>query len=100
MLSVVRSGARSGKELEEWLEEALVPVEPSTRFIRTLQARLVSYRGDRAASAWIAVAVVATSVLLLVSISAFALRLILAILGGMQLVSRRRSRRRVGLRAA
>jgi hypothetical protein len=100
MLSVVRSGARSGKQLEAWLEEALVPVEPSTRFIRNLQARLVSYQGDRAASSWMVVAVLATSLLLLVSICTFALRLALAILGGMHLMSRRRSRKRIGLRAA
>jgi hypothetical protein len=100
MLAVVRSGVRSGKQLEAWLEEALVPVEPSTRFIRNLQARLVSYRGDRVASAWMAVAVLATSLLLLVSILTFGLRLALAILGGMQLLSRRRSRKRITLPAA
>jgi hypothetical protein len=100
MLSVVRSGARSGKQLEAWLEEALVPVEPSTRFVRNLQARLVSYRGERVASVWMVLAVLGTSLLLLVSICTFALRLALAILEGMHFVSRRRGRGREGLRTA
>jgi hypothetical protein len=99
MLSVVRSSARSGKQLEAWLEEALVPVEPSSRFTRSLRARLVSYRGDRFASIWMVLAVLGTSILLLVAISSFALRLAMAILGGVELLSRqKRQRDRIRLR--
>ena len=101
MLSVVRSSARAGRQLETWLEEALVPVEPSSRFTRSLRARLVSYRGDRFASIWMVLAVLGTSILLLVAISSFALRLAMAILAGVELLSRqRRGKRRIGLRAS
>lgn len=90
MFRVVRTNAMGGRALEDWLGEVLVPVEPSSRFVQSLRARLVSYRGDRLASTWMVLAVVATSLLLLVTLSTFALRLAIAILGVIQILSRRR----------
>ncbi|HLB63456.1 MAG TPA: hypothetical protein VJJ46_01325 [Anaerolineales bacterium] len=97
MFLAVRSRAGGGRQLEAWLGEVLVPVEPSSVFTRRLRARLVSYRGDRLASIWMVLAVVGTSLLLLVAISSLALRLAIAILGGIHLLARRRQAR-VGAR--
>jgi hypothetical protein len=82
------------------LEEVLVPVEPSSRFIHGLRARLVHYRGDRLASIWFGMAIIGTALLIVVALSTFALRLAIAILAGIELLSRRRrGKRRIGLRA-
>jgi hypothetical protein len=93
MFWTVRSRITGGRQLETLLAEVLVPVEPSLGFTRSLRARLVSYRGDRLASTWMVLAVIGTSLLLLVSLSTFALRLAIAILGAIQLLSRRRQAR-------
>jgi hypothetical protein len=81
------------------LEEVLVPVEPSSKFIHGLRARLVHYKGDRIASIWFGMAIIGTALLIVVALSTFALRLAIAILAGIELLSRRkREKGRVRLR--
>jgi hypothetical protein len=76
--------------LEDWLEKALVPVEPSPVFIRQLQARLVTVRGDRAISPWMLVLVVVTSLVLLASWLNVATRILLGLLSLFGLIERSR----------
>ncbi|NIS80049.1 MAG: hypothetical protein GTO14_07540 [Anaerolineales bacterium] len=56
------------KHLERWLAEALVPVEPSARFLRRLRARLVRYHGGRFFSGWMLLVVVATVIILFITV--------------------------------
>jgi hypothetical protein len=90
MFGALQSGIKSGREIEALLHEVLVPVEPSARFVRGLRARLVHYRGDRLGSIWMGMAVIGTALLILVALSTFALRLAIAILGALEILSRRR----------
>jgi hypothetical protein len=80
-------------QLEAWLEKALVPVEPSPVFIRQLQARLVTVRGDRAISPWMLVLVVLTSLVLLASWLNVATRIVLGLLSLFGLMERSRLQR-------
>ena len=58
------SGAMDRRQLELWLQNALTPVEPSTRFIRRLRAGLVSYQGSGLILEWkVIAAVVALTIL-------------------------------------
>jgi hypothetical protein len=63
------------KVLEGWLSEALIPVEPSARFLRRLRARLVTYHGGRPFSGWMIVVFLATVLLLAVTLIGFLLKL-------------------------
>lgn len=71
----VASGDRKNmldrKQLEGWLSEALIPVEPSARFLRRLRARLVTYYGDKPFSGWMVVVFFATVLLLAVTLIGF-----------------------------
>ena len=78
------------KKIESWLEESLVPVEPSPRFVSDLHARLVNVKGGGGASPWMLVLVLPSVVILGVSILGFGLRLILGLLGVLGLLQRRR----------
>jgi hypothetical protein len=80
-------------QLEAWLEKALVPVEPSPVFIRQLQARLVTVRGDRVISPWMGVLVLLTSLVLLASWLNVAARILLGLLSLFGLIERSRRQR-------
>ena len=69
------------KSLESRLEQVLIPVEPSAKFIHKLQARLIRVRGSGGFSPWMAVVVLATVVLILATWLSLTLRVILAFLG-------------------
>jgi hypothetical protein len=86
------SGLKRG-QLEAWLEKALVPVEPSPVFIRQLQARLVTVRGDRVISPWMGVLVLLTSLVLLASWLNVAARILLGLLSLFGLIERSRRQR-------
>ncbi len=77
------AGARhpgvSGKQLEAWLAQVLVPVEPSPRFIGRLRARLVTYQGRRFPPVWFVAAACASLLLVIGSALGQAIRLILAL---------------------
>jgi len=83
-------GGLKRSQLEAWLEKALVPVEPSPVFIRQLQARLVTVRGDRVISPWMVVLVVLTSLVLLASWLNVATRILLGLLSLLGLIERSR----------
>ncbi len=84
-----RRSRLSIEQLEGWLGNVLVPVEPSTEFPRLLRARLVTFRGQGLPSAWVVVAVFGTSVLLAAGAVGFALRLLLSLFGLLAFLSRR-----------
>ncbi len=77
------------EQLESWLGNVLVPVEPSTEYPRFLRARMVNFRGQGLPSAWVAVAVLGTSVLLAAGAVGFLLRLMLGLFGLLAVLSRR-----------
>ena len=77
------------EQLEGWLGNVLVPVEPSTEYPRFLRARLVTFRGQGLPSAWVVVAVLGTTVLLAAGAVGFALRGLLSLFGVLALLSRR-----------
>ncbi len=84
-------------QLEEWLERALVPVEPSPVFIEKLQARLVTVRGNRPFSPWMVLLVVVTSLVLLASWLNVATRIVLGLLGLFGLIERSRQQRQAAV---
>jgi hypothetical protein len=79
------------KDLEAWLAEVLVPVEPNPRFLRRLKARLVTYQGSGPFSGWMIVVVFATAILLAITTLGLITRLILGWLALIGLLGRKRT---------
>lgn len=65
------------KQLEEWLQQALVPVEPSAKFINHLKGRLVVYRGKGVPTTWVLVSAFLTIIFILVAAIGLTVRLLL-----------------------
>jgi hypothetical protein len=85
--------AKLGKrQLESWLEQALVPVEPSARFLKRLRARLVTYHGGRLFSGWMVIVVLASALLLALTLVGVLLRITLAGVALIAALVRRRRR--------
>ncbi|MEE9217315.1 MAG: hypothetical protein V3U32_07765 [Anaerolineales bacterium] len=80
------------KRIEQLLEESLIPVEPSSSFVSDLRARLVTVRGGQVLSPWMLVLILASIVIFIASALGFALRVLLALLGLVGLMERRRRR--------
>ena len=78
------------KQIEELLEQSLVPIEPSPSFVSDLRARLVTVRGDQVLSPWILVLLLASIVIFVASALGFVIRIILGLLGLVGLMERRR----------
>lgn len=78
------------RKIEAWLEESLVPVEPSATFVGDLRARLVTVQGERVFSPWVVVVLIASMLILIASVFGLALRLLLGLLGLIGLMERRR----------
>ncbi len=80
----------SRKQLENLLAQVLVPVEPDLRFVRTLKARLVTYRGSRIGPIWALAFGVGVATVTTVAVLGLTLRVILALAGVIGSVSRQR----------
>ena len=80
----------NAKKIEAWLERSLVPVEPSPGFVRELRGRLVLLRGSRMPSPLIVVLALSALLIILVTWFGLGMRLVLALLGLIGLVERRR----------
>jgi hypothetical protein len=63
----IKHGQIGNKELEQILAKTLVPVEPRSRFVKRLKARLVHYHGGTLFSGWMIIVVIATIVLVAVT---------------------------------
>jgi len=80
----------NAKKIEAWLERSLVPVEPSPAFVSELRGRLVVLRGSRMPSPWMVVLVLGALLIIAVTWFGLGMRLVLALLGLIGLVERRR----------
>lgn len=78
------------KRIEQLLEDSLIPVEPSTSFVSDLRARLVTVRGGQVLSPWMLILVLASVVIFIASALGLVLRVLLALLGLVGLMERRR----------
>ena len=78
------------KRIEQLLQDSLVPVEPNSSFVTYLRARLVTVKGDQALSPWMLVLLLASIVIFIASALGFILRVVLALLGLIGLMERRR----------
>jgi hypothetical protein len=78
------------KDLEAWLAQVLVPVEPNPRFLRRLRARLVTYQGGGLFSGWMILVVLATTLLLAITALGLLVRLILGWLNLLGILGRKR----------
>lgn len=83
-------GSLNRDRLEAWLEEALVPVEPTTGFVHRLRARLVDYRGRGGLSPWMFVVILGVSVVFLIAALSASARVLLTLLGVLGVVERQR----------
>jgi fatty acid desaturase len=81
MTSGIMKDTISKKELEHWLTQVFIPVEPSEIFIRRLKARLMKYQGDRLFSIWMFVGVLAMVAMIMLTWMGFLLRILLLITG-------------------
>ena len=79
----------SRQDLEVWLANSLVPVEPDAEFVRTLKARLIHYSGGKAFSIWMAIGSVAIGLLLIIGWVSMVLRAVFVILGLLGLLGNR-----------
>lgn len=78
------------KRIEQLLEDSLVPVEPNSSFVSELRARLVTVKGNQVLSPWMLVLILASIVIFILSALGFILRVVLALLGLVGLMERRR----------
>jgi hypothetical protein len=69
------------EQVESWLEQILIPVEPDARFIRRLRARLVTYQGSKLSSGWMVVVVLATTLLFAITAFGLLIRILLGWVG-------------------
>ena len=69
------------EQVESWLEQIMVPVKPNVHFIRRLRARLVTYQGSKMSSGWMAVVVIATTLLFVITTFGLFIRFILGWVG-------------------
>jgi hypothetical protein len=87
------------KNLEARLSEALVPVEPSPQFARTLRARLVNYEGGQPISGWTLLVLIGTASLLILTSFGLFIRIVLSLIAILGFLGERR-RRSSGTRIA
>ena len=80
----------SKNRMEELLSDIFVPVEPSVQFVQRLRARLVTYSGEGPFSGWMIVGVIATAILLAVTSVGLIIRILLAWVSLIGLLSHRR----------
>jgi hypothetical protein len=80
----------TSRQLEEWLEQALVPVEPSPRFSQHLRARLVEVQGQGPVNWWMGVVGLVAIFLVMAAWLGMALRIAFALLGVLGLMNRAR----------
>ena len=78
------------KRIEQLLEESLIPIEPSSSFVSDLRARLVTVRGGQVLSPWMLILILASVVIFIASALGLVLRVLLALLGLVGLMERRR----------
>ncbi len=78
------------KRIEQLLEESLVPIEPSSSFVSDLRARLVTVRGGQVLSPWMLILLLASVAIFIASTLGLVLRVLLALLGLVGLMERRR----------
>ena len=78
------------KRIEQLLEESLVPIEPSSSFVSDLRARLVTVRGGQVLSPWMLILLLASIAIFIASALGLVLRVLLALLGLVGLMERRR----------
>ena len=78
------------KRIEQLLEDSLVPIEPSTSFVSDLRARLVTVQGGQVLSPWMLILILASVVIFIASALGLVLRVLLALLGLVGLMERRR----------
>ena len=78
------------KRIEQLLEDSLVPIEPSTSFVSDLRARLITVRGGQVLSPWMLILILASIVIFIASALGLVLRVLLALLGLVGLMERRR----------
>ncbi len=77
-------------EIEAWLRQIMVPVEPEDDFVNKLKARLVRVRGGGwFSTAWAIIGAVAVATVLLMAIFSLALRAFLSLLSLIGLLERR-----------
>jgi hypothetical protein len=69
----------SKKELEHWLTQVFIPVEPNEVFIHQLKARLLKYRGERVFSIWLVIGIVAMMIMFVLTWLGFLLRIFLLV---------------------
>lgn len=78
------------KRIEQLLEDSLVPIEPSNSFVSDLRARLITVRGGQVLSPWMLILIMASVVIFIASALGLVLRVLLALLGLVGLMERRR----------
>ncbi len=78
------------KQIERLLEDSLIPIEPNTSFVSDLRARLVTVRGGQVLSPWMLILILASVVIFVASALGLVLRVLLALLGLVGLMERRR----------
>ena len=78
------------KQIEQLLEDSLIPIEPNTSFVSDLRARLVTVRGGQVLSPWMLILILASVVIFIASALGLVLRVLLALLGLVGLLERRR----------
>ena len=79
----------STKDLEGWLSQVFIPVDPSEVFIRRLKTRLLKVHGNNIFSIWTVIGVLAMALMLILTSLGLALRILLIVASFFGLIDRR-----------
>lgn len=79
------------RDIEAWLKEIMIPVDPDEKFVQRLKARLVRVRGGLLSTGWAIIGAVAVATVVLMAIFGLALRAFLGLLSLVGLLERRPS---------
>ena len=90
MLFAAGSNAISTKDLESWLSQAFVPIEPREVFIKKLRAKLIRYQGKQPFSAWMVVGAFAMALMLILTWFGLLLRILLLVASLLGFMDRRK----------
>lgn len=77
-------------DLEEWLSQLFIPVEPNDRFIKRLKAKLIRIHGKEPFSGWMMIGTLAMALMILLTVLGFILRIVLLLLSIFGFIDRKR----------
>lgn len=78
------------RQLESWLQDIFIPVEPNDQFVRHLKAKLVVYKGKGVPTTWVLLSAFLTLVFIAVAAVGLVVRILLVWMNIINITQNRR----------